>query len=98
MKERGLEGNIENNFFGKIEMVYLAFWVTHNIVRPLNLKTKAIQNMIPENPQKGAHKFIGLVKYYWNIWGRHLHNLEPLNNLMSIKVKFNWTHDKHKAL
>ena len=38
LKEKGLERNIEESFFRKIEMEYLGFWVTHDGVKPMNKK------------------------------------------------------------
>ena len=36
LKEKGLKCNIENSFFGKIEMEYLGLWVTRDGVKPIN--------------------------------------------------------------
>ena len=37
MKEKGLKCNTENPFFGKTEMGYLGFWVTCDVVKPINI-------------------------------------------------------------
>ena len=43
----GLKCNIERSFCGKTEMEYLGFWVTRNIVKPMDRKIEAITNMKP---------------------------------------------------
>ena len=47
LKDNGLKCNIENDFFGQIEMEYLGFWVTRTGIRPINKKVEAIVNMKP---------------------------------------------------
>ena len=44
---KGLKYNIEKSFFGKIEMEYFGFWVTHNGIKPINRKIEARTNMKP---------------------------------------------------
>ena len=38
-KEIGLKYKIEKSFFGQTITEYLWFWVTHNGVKPINIKT-----------------------------------------------------------
>ena len=40
LKEKRLKCNIEKSFFGKTEMEYLRFWVTHDGAKPINKKIK----------------------------------------------------------
>ena len=46
---------------------------------------------MPPASGKGFSDFIGVVKYYYNMWAGQLHNLDPLTNLLFSKVKFKWT-------
>ena len=41
LKQKGLKCKNENYFFGKTEMEYLGFWVTHNGVKPINKKDRS---------------------------------------------------------
>ena len=52
LKEKRLKLNIEKYFFGKTEMEYLCFWVTHDGVKPMNIKIELITNMKPPTSQK----------------------------------------------
>ena len=45
MKVSGLKYNIGNPLFGQTEMKYLGFWVTHDVVKPMDRKIEAITNM-----------------------------------------------------
>ena len=42
--------------------------------------------MKPPTYQKEVHQFIGVVNYYYGMWSRRSHTLEPLINITSIKV------------
>ena len=68
-------------------MEYLGFQVTHNGIRPLD-KNKSIENRTPWTTQKRVNKFIGLENYYFYMWERRPHRLEPLTTLTSNKVIF----------
>ena len=72
-------------------MGYLGFWVTRNGIRPINKKVEAIVNMTPPTRQKQMREFIGLVKYYREMWSKQSHLLNPLTELTSNKVKFKCT-------
>ena len=45
LKVSGLKYNIGNPLFGQTEMKYLGFWVTHDVVKPMDRKIEAITNM-----------------------------------------------------
>ena len=38
LKESGMKFNIENSFLGQTKMEYLCFWVTVNVIKPLDKK------------------------------------------------------------
>ena len=52
LKLKGLKCNIEKSFFGKTEMEYLGFWVTHDGIKLINRKMESITNMNPTTPRK----------------------------------------------
>ena len=59
---------------------------------------EAKKNMMRPIIQKPVINFIFVVNYYFDMWSRRLHTLQPLNNLISSKVKFKRTDIKHKEL
>ena len=63
LKDNGINFNMENSYFGQIEMEYLCFWVTQTGIRPINMKVEAIVNMMPPNNTKYVCAFIVIVKY-----------------------------------
>ena len=80
LKVKGLKFSIEKYFFGQTEMEYLDFWVTCDAVKLINRKIKAITNMAPPTSRKEVRKFIGVIKYYRNIWTRRSRTLAHLMN------------------
>ena len=74
----------------KTKMEYLGFCLTHNGVKPIDKKIKAIKNMKPPNSWEEALQFIGMVKYYQKMWARQSHTFYPLSKTTSSKVKFKW--------
>ena len=78
-------------------MEYLYFWVTRGGVKPINRKIEAITNMAPPTSQKQVRNFIGVIKYYRNIWPSRSHMLAPLTKLTSIKINLKWTQVKQDA-
>ena len=47
LKEKGPKYNIKKYLFGKTEMEYLGFYVTHDGVKPINRNLEAMDNMNP---------------------------------------------------
>ena len=72
-------------------MEYLDFWVTHDGVKPINIKIEAITNMAPPTSRIEVQKFIGVINYYRDMRPKRSHALAPLTKLISIKRKFRWT-------
>ena len=67
-------------------MEYLSFWLTQTGIRPLNKKLEAIVNITPPINQKQVGSFIGLLKYYRDMWDKLSHLLQPLTALTLKKV------------
>ena len=53
--------------------------------------------MMPPTSQKEVPNFIGLVKYYCDMWERRSHMLVPLTKITSSKVKYKWTKTEQDA-
>ena len=78
-------------------MEYMGFWVTRTGIRPINKKVEAIVNMTPPKNQKQVHSFIGLIKYYRDMWAKLSRLLQPLTAPTSNKENFKWTVVKKKG-
>ena len=68
-------------------MEYLGFWVTQNVIQPINKKVETIVKMTIPRRQKQVSSFIGFVNYYWDRWDRSSNLLLPLTAFTSNKVK-----------
>ena len=66
------------------------FWVTRNGIRPVNKKIEAIVNMTPPKTIKQVRVFVGLVNYYRYTWDKRSHLIQPLTELTSSKLMFEW--------
>ena len=58
-------------------MEYLGLWVTLTGTQTINKKIEAIVNIAPPKNQKQVRSFIGLVKYYSDMWSKRSHLLQP---------------------
>ena len=72
-------------------MRYLGLLVTHNGTRPINKNLDAIVKMTPPKKKQQVRSFLGLVKYYREMWSRQSRLLHLLNTHMSDKVMFKET-------
>ena len=96
MKEKGLKCNIENYLFGQTEMEYLGFWVTRDGFKPINEKIEVITDMALPIYRKEVRKFIGVIKYYCNMWPRQSHTSAPLT-ILSLLIE-NWNGRKSNKM
>ena len=97
LSESGLKVNATKSFFGRTELEYLGYWITQNGVKPLSKKVEAITNLAPPTNRKGVRRFIGLVNYYRDMWGKRSEILAPLTALTSINCKWQWTDKEQNA-
>ena len=58
---------------------------------------KAIQKLKVPTCVQQLRWFIGIIKYYQDIWPQHSHILAPLTALISGKVKWKWTNEHQTA-
>ena len=72
-------------------MEYLGFWVTRDGVKPINKKIESMTNMVPTTSRKESLEFIGVIKYYRDMWPRWSYKLASLTKLTYIKGNFKWT-------
>jgi hypothetical protein len=53
--------------------------------------------MVRPTTIKELRRFIGMVKYYRDMWVRRSELLAPLTSMTSKNVKFNWKDEHQKA-
>ena len=95
--DAGLKVNAEKPFFGKTETEYLGFWVSNNVIRLLSFKVEAIKSIEVPTKLHNIWRFVGIVKYYRDMWRKREHTRAPLKKLYSTKVMFKWTDIKNNA-
>ena len=78
------------SFFGKTGMKYLEFLVARKGTRPVNKKVYSIVNTPSPTKNKNIRLFIVLFNYYWNIWTKRPHILQPLTNVTPSKINLKW--------
>ena len=78
------------HFFTK-EIQYLGHILSTTGIKPLPLKTQAINNMHPPKTAKQVHAFLGLVRYYMKFAKDFVDIAKPLTLLTHHKAKFEWT-------
>lgn len=66
----GLKMNTIKLYFGRIKIEYLGYWVIANCIQLMPNKVNSILEMQTLKNCKQFHAFIGLVKYYQDMW-RH---------------------------
>jgi hypothetical protein len=97
LNEAGLKVNATKSFFGRTELEYLGYWITQKGVKPLSKKVEAITNLAPPTNRKGVRRFIGLVNYYRDMWGKRSEILAPLTALTSVNKPWKWTDVEQNA-
>ena len=97
LKDAGLKVNAKKSFFGKDELEYLGYWITHSGIQPVTKKVEAIKNIAPPKTKRELRQFIGIVNYYHDMWIRCSEVLAPLSKLTSKTAKWQWTEIEQKA-
>ena len=78
------------------EMDFLVHWMTPTGIKRWKKKVDAILRMEQPTNQTQCQSFIGMVKYYHDMWPRWTHILALLTNLMG-KKKFQWNKEQDEA-
>ncbi len=74
LQQAGLKVNATKSFFGREELEYLGYWITHGGIKPLSKKVEAMHNLAVPKTQKQVRAFIGMVNYYRDMWARRSEN------------------------
>ena len=64
-------------------------------VMPIPKKVEAIQSLAVPKTRKKLRQFIGMIKFYRDMWQKRSELLAPLTALTSQNVKYDWK-DKHQ--
>jgi len=91
LKSAGLKINAKKSFFGKSELEYLGYWITREGIQPMPKKVQAILAIQPPKDIRQLRRFIGMIKFYRDMWIRRSEILAPLTELTSKTVKSSWT-------
>ena len=52
LKDAGLKVNAKKSFFGKDELEYLGYWITHSGIQPVTKKVEVIKNITPPKTKR----------------------------------------------
>jgi hypothetical protein len=89
LREAGLKVNAKKSFFAREESEYLGYWIiTRKGLKPTTHKVKAIMAIDSPQNKKQLRRFIGMVNYYRDMWGKRSEVLAPLATLTSKTAKW----------
>ena len=74
---------------------YLGDILSTTGIKPLPLKTQAVNNMHPPKTAKHVHTFLGLVRFYRKFIKDFMKMAKPLTLLTLHKAKFEWNPTHH---
>jgi hypothetical protein len=97
LRQAGLKVNAKKSFFAREELEYLGYWITREGIQPTTAKVKAITAIEPPKNKKQLRRFIGMVNYYRDMWGKRSETLAPLASLTSKTAKWVWNEEHQKA-
>ena len=82
--------NTEKSFFVVIKLEYLWFRITSKqSIMPLPGKVEGIKNIAAPTTKKQLRSFIGLIKYFRDMWQHRSKILTPLTSMTSKQAKRN---------
>ena len=97
LRNAGLKVNAKKSFFAREELEYLGYWITRKGIQPTTGKVKAITAIEPPKTKKQLRRFIRMVNYYRDMWGKRSETLAPLAALTSKTAKWVWEPEHQKA-
>ena len=97
LQKAGIKVNAGKSCFGDHKFEYLFYHVTCDGVMPIPKKAEAIQALAVPNIRKQLHQFIGMIKFYHDMWKNHSELLASLTALTSKNVKYEWKDEHQKC-
>ncbi len=78
----GLKVNAEKSTFCALEIEYLGYVLTRDGIKPQSNMVHAVLTIQPPTNVKELRHFLGMVKYYCDLWARCSKMLAPLTSLV----------------
>ena len=97
LQKAGLKVNASKSCFGALKLDYLGYHVTRDRVMPIPKKVKAIQALTVPKTCKQLSQFIGIIKFYRDMWQKRSELLAPLTALTPKNVKYDWKDEHQKC-
>ncbi|XP_076035379.1 uncharacterized protein LOC143021655 [Oratosquilla oratoria] len=83
--------NLAKSEFGQAQLAYLGHAVGNSMIRPLDLKVKAITNLPRPTNRREVRRMLGNFGYYRRYCNNFAEIAEPLTNLLRKDQRFKWT-------
>ncbi|XP_076036100.1 uncharacterized protein LOC143022050 [Oratosquilla oratoria] len=83
--------NLAKSEFGQAQVAYLGHAVGNSMVKPLDLKVKAITNLPRPTNRREVRRVLGMFGYYRRYCKIFAEIAEPLTNLLRKDQRFQWT-------
>ncbi|XP_076043873.1 uncharacterized protein LOC143026963 [Oratosquilla oratoria] len=83
--------NLAKSEFGQAQVAYLGHAVGNSMVKPLDLKVKAITNLPRPTNRREVRRVLGMFGYYRRYCKNFAEIAEPLTNLLRKDQRFQWT-------
>ncbi|XP_076053650.1 uncharacterized protein LOC143032655 [Oratosquilla oratoria] len=83
--------NLAKSEFGQVQVAYLGHAVGNSMVKPLDLKVKAITNLPRPTNRREVRRVLGMFGYYRRYCKKFAEIAEPLTNLLRKDQRFQWT-------
>ncbi len=82
LRDAGLKVNAEKSTFCTLEIEYLGYVLTRDGIKPQSNQVQAILTIKPPTGVRQLQHFLGMVKYYRDLWARWSKMLAPLTSLV----------------
>ncbi len=82
LRDVGLKVNAEKLTFCALEIEYLGYILTRDGIKPQSNKVQAILMIQPSTNVKELMHFLGMVRYYHDLWEKWSEMLTPLTSLV----------------
>ncbi len=82
LRDARLKVNVAKSSFCAHEIEYLGYKLTREGIKPQPKKVQAILMLNLPNKVKELRHFLGMVKYYWDMWAIRSEMLAPFTDLV----------------
>ena len=89
--------SMPENHAWRTKNYYLGYHVTCDGVIPIAKKVKAVQALAVPKTHKQLRHFIGMIKFYRDMWQKRSDIISPLTALTSKNVKYYWKDEHQKC-